>query len=144
MAKNLIDICFSAPTLDRLQPQASTSPTRPPPHTALCPCSHIQAMRRARLLDGAVPSYSIPLSKEAILRTIAQATDQPTHRPTQHAAYVSMAHAPITKHHTASCIAAQHHVSKQQTASSMSAWHMCDNIIDVGQRQHHRGMVYII
>ena len=31
------------------------SPTRSPPHTALCPCSHTQAMRRAHLLDGAVP-----------------------------------------------------------------------------------------
>ena len=32
------------------------SPARSPPHTALCPCSHVQPMRRAHLLDGAVPS----------------------------------------------------------------------------------------
>ena len=31
------------------------SPTRSSPHTALCPCAHVQAMRRADLLDGAVP-----------------------------------------------------------------------------------------
>ena len=31
-------------------------PTRTPLHTALCPCSNIQAMRRAHLLHGAVPS----------------------------------------------------------------------------------------
>ena len=38
------------------------SPTRSPPHTALCPCSHVQAMRRAYLFDGAVPPPS-PLER---------------------------------------------------------------------------------
>ena len=34
--------------------------TRPPQHAALCPCSHVRAMRWAGLIDGAVPSEPTP------------------------------------------------------------------------------------
>ena len=42
------------PTSTRLA--ASTSKTRLPLLSALCQCSHVQAMRSALILDGAVPS----------------------------------------------------------------------------------------
>ena len=38
------------------QTAASTSMTRPQRFSALCPCSHVQVMRWAHLLDGAVSS----------------------------------------------------------------------------------------
>ena len=38
----------------------SASTTRPPPYTALCTCSHVQTIRSARLLDGAVSSQPPP------------------------------------------------------------------------------------
>ena len=55
MAKNLIDIASRPDSIQTLT-TASTTTTRPPPHTALYPCSHVQSMRRAHLFDGAVPS----------------------------------------------------------------------------------------
>ena len=55
------------PTTTTIEPMPPPPPPPPPlpppplpPHTALCPCSHIQAMRRAHLLDGAVPSSQAP------------------------------------------------------------------------------------
>ena len=51
----LIDI-GSQPDSQSTSTTASTPTTRPPPHNALCPCSHVQAMRSAHLLDGAVSS----------------------------------------------------------------------------------------
>ena len=60
MAKNPMNIA-SHPESESTSTTASISATRSPmsssPHTGLCPCSHVQAMRRAHLLDGAVPSY---------------------------------------------------------------------------------------
>ena len=64
-SQDFVDIA-SQPASESASTTAST--TRPPPHTAFCPCTHVQAMRSAHPLDGAVPSPP-PLPPSCIFLT---------------------------------------------------------------------------
>ena len=69
--------CFLTRLSIEFKTTASASTTRPPLHTAICPCSHVQAMRSAHLLDGTVPSSPPPPSTSSTRRTASKTTTLP-------------------------------------------------------------------
>ena len=81
VTKNLIDVaCQPDSDIDfqshlRFSITSSTSTTRPPPHTAWCPCSHVQAIRRAHLVDGGCVELAPCLCDTGVILSLM--TDNP-------------------------------------------------------------------